>query len=838
MSTKNTICQIILRGLVALGVGISVGYANIPDKDKITESIQNQLKLLDQMPEEDTTAHPKLAGRAGSGSPSHKTEKEEVKKLTSEIWSENKDSKASLILKFDNGLPYPALFRRGDYIYLVISFPTDVSKKKWSDSVVPELTHLEIMPFDETTVVRWKMDRIYPRMTIDLKSSQFVIDLSKETPLEDGFDLEIFQPRRKGEIYKAKLKNAQSDVTLDLANDGQEVWVVFADQTNRMLPKRDYPEFTILESYQGVAIDLKSEDLDYSYVRKTLYVNKLGGIGNSLSSMEVKASESRTIFDDFLSEHPSDDIRELVLKVYSGNPQLENAVDLVWAYLSQGMALEVQGIMHGVLAKNQDLALVHLWQAFAGLAALMRGQFDAAQKNLDPIKNEPDANFWKSIAACCGKKNVDPVQLVELLSGKKYLLKLPPVVRDKLWERILEFGLLEGHQKVLEEYTLKGDSPSTRFARPMYNLVTAYLKLDPNNPSTVNTLFDIWQAAPGTKVGVLAGFERLKFLHKVKKIEPEQEFNQLEKLRFQWRGDNLEYRINKYLIDRYMEEKQYAKLLAVARKTVKYFVKQSHEDGLPQLMQDALVKYFQQDHLPVLEMLSIFQEYTSIAPDNEQGDMVMIKATNVLANLELYDVVVNLLREYLVQKAKDGAEAQPRRDHILYRMAVAYHLDRKFPDALKTLVEIKDPPADLTDDIAILKSEAYLQSGHEDKAISVLGSTTLQLIHKAEIYLGDRKWSQAQNVYHDLLSNEHKISDSDKAQAIVNYVLCLYMDKQSDKLKEASSKFSDFMKDKPGLQAFELMTVPDAKVSLTHLQSVQQVATFTERLKGLFADKK
>lgn len=143
----------------------------------------------------------------------------------------------------------------------------------------------------------------------------------------------------------------------------------------------------------------------------------------------------------------------------------------------------------------------------------------------------------------------------------------------------------------------------------------------------------------------------------------------------------------------------------------------------------------------------------------------------------------------------------------------------------------------MIDDTAILRSEIYLQSGKEDKALGGLGNTVAQLIHKAEIFLGDRKWKQAQDVYHHLLSGHYKLSDSDKAHAIVNYVLCLYMDKHLAKLKAANTEFSEFMKGKPGSQAFELLTVSDAKVSLTQLQSIQQVSTFTERLKGLFSEK-
>ncbi len=823
-----------IQGTIFLGIGWDVGYAETPDKSQITESIQNQLKLLEQMPEESAIARYQSAEPAKR--PAKQDQHQEIKKLSADIWTERKDDKASLIVHFDNGLPYPALFRRGEYLYLAFSFPTDISQKKWSDAVVPEITALEIIPAEEATVVRWKIDHVYPQMRIDDANNQFIIEFLSEKPNKEGFDLEVFQPRRQGEPFTAKLKNAQADAVFDLAN-GQSLFIVFADQTNKIISAYDYPDFTILESYQGVAFELKSEDLECSYVRKMIHLNKLGGLGNSIATVDVAVSEARTIFDDFAPDHPAENVRDLIAKVYSGNPTLEDAVDLVWNYVFQGLSLESQGVMHGILVKNSDLELNNLWKVMTGLAALMRGQYDLAQKKLETIHDEPDVALWLSIARCCGSRKIDPLQVAQVLSGKKYLMKLPPVVRDKLWFRILEFGMIRNQQKILEEYTLKGDSPTTRIAQPMYRLASSYLQLDPQNPSTVNALFDIWQASPTTKVGILAAFERLKFLRKAKQITPEHELKELEKLRFQWRGDHLEYMIAKYLIDRYMEEKQYMKLLPVARKTIKYFVVQSHDDGLPQLMQEALVKYFQQDDLPVLEMLSIFQEYTGIAPDNDQGDMIMIKATNILANLELYDVVVNLLRDYLSQKTKNGDNAQGRRDRILYRMAVAYHLDRKFPDALKTLDEIKKTPESLIDDVAILRSEAYLQSGHEEKALSELGDTTAQLIHKAEILLGDRKWSQAQQVYHTLLFNKHTISDTDKAHAIVNYILCLYMDKNPGKLRQATADFAEFMKGKPGEQAFELLTVPDAKVSLTHLQSIHQIASFTERLTGLFSEK-
>ncbi len=813
---------------------MSVGCASVPNKAEIKQSIKNQLELLDKIPDVPSVLNPLSGSPPQPASGIQKAE--EPRKLRAEIWTESKEDKPCLIIHFENGLPYPCLFKYGDYACLVLSFPTEISKKKFSDAVVPELRDLEIIYYDDATVVRWKMDSVYPRLKIELKENQFHLDLSKHVPSEDGFDLEVFQPRRKGDAFQGSLKNAQSDITLDLECNGHNYWIIFADQKNRMLPRREYPEFTLLESYQGLAIDLKSEDLDYSYARKSFHISKHGGIGNSLALMGGSPFHQKTIFDDFILQNPSEKIRELILKVYSGSPNLEDAVDLVWAYLIQGMAQEAQGVMTEIQVKNQDLALTNLWKAFAGLAALLRGQYEKARTSLVSIYNEPDIDFWRSIAECCDNKTVGEDHVASLIRGKKHLFKLPPAVRDKLWVQILETALLNGHQKILEEFTLKGEVPTTRIARPIYNLVSAYLKLDPNNPSTVNELFDIWQNSLGTKVSVLAAFERLKFLRKVKKIEPEQELKQLEQLRFQWRGDLLEYTLDKYLIDRYMEEKQYAKLLPVARKTIKYFVKESHEDGLPKLMQDALIKYFEQDHPPVLEMLSIFQEYTSIAPDTKHGDMIMIRATNVLANLELYDVVVNLLREYLSHKTKDGDDRQERQNKILYRMSVAYHLARKFPDALKTLEEIKEPSQSIADDVAILKAEAYLQSGSEEKALYALGDTAAQLTHKADILIGSRKWSQAVEVYTKLLFKDYKISDSEKARAIVNYVLCLYMEKNTEKIREAGLNFAEFMKDKTGNQAFELMTIPTAKVNLTQLHSIQQVTSFTERLKQLFSD--
>lgn len=837
MIKKNTIVNIGAYGVFILSFLMSWVWADVPNKTDIKESIQNQLKLLDQMPALDTKIP---VGPETKPDEHHDSEKkkEKAKRLRAEIWSEHKDGVPSLVVRFENGLPYPALFKRGDYLYLAFSFPTDIDRKKWSEGIAPEISGLDILQSDDATMVRWKISNVYPKLQIDNKRNEIKVEFMSQVPNNDGYDLEAFQPRHRGDTFRAKLKNAQTDLSFYFDETGQEIWIICADGHNRDIPYHEYPDFDILESYQGVAFELKSDDLECSYVRKSAYINKNGGLGNSLAVTDLDASKLPTIFDDFQVGNPLQQVRDLISRVYSGNPSLEDTIDLIWTYTSAGLALESQGVMHGVLAKNSDLALSYLWKTMTGLNALLRGQYDVAQQNFETIKDEPDVVFWLAIANCCELKGSDLKSITQVLAGKQQLMNLPAIIRDKLWSKILEFGLVYDKENILKEYTLKGDTPTTRVARPIYRLASVYLKLDPENMSAVNSLFDIAKSEHGTKVGVLAAFKRVIFLHDIKKITPEHEFEILNNLRFQWRGDHIEYKISKYLINRYLEEKQYAKLLPVARKIVKYFTKQAHEDGIPQLMQDALVKYFEQEHIPVMEMLSIFQDYTSIAPDSDQGDMVMIKATNVLANLALYDVVVNLLRDYLSQKAKEGPEAQHRRDKILYRMAVAYHLDRKFKDALKTLDEIKNPPTDLVDDMAILKSEAYLQSGHQDKALAALGNSEAQLIHKAEILLGDRKWSQAQQIYHDLIYGNHKLTDSGKESCLVDYALCLFLDKQTAKLSALHDNFTDFMKGKKGDDAFELLTVPDAKVSLTQLQSIQQVETFTNRLKTLFEDPK
>ncbi len=163
----------IIQGLVFLGLSWGVGYADALDKVKITESIQSQLKLLEQMPEKDLKAERKLNQVANHQK--KQSDQQEVKKLSAEIWSEQKENKTSIIVQFENGLPYPALFKRGDYIYLAISFPTDISRKKWSDTVAPEITALEILPTEDATLVR-KIDHVYPQLRIDSKQNQFIIE--------------------------------------------------------------------------------------------------------------------------------------------------------------------------------------------------------------------------------------------------------------------------------------------------------------------------------------------------------------------------------------------------------------------------------------------------------------------------------------------------------------------------------------------------------------------------------------------------------------------------------------------------------------------------------------
>jgi hypothetical protein len=806
-------------------------------KEKVKESIEKQLQILNAPTPLNESKKNFIPEPAASLESAKETPVPvELKKIDAKFSMVREGDVVKVNLNFNNGVPYYAVFCRDNDWYITLSYPTNSAMTGWQATEFPEISSVDTLSNDEAFSYLIHFNKkVYPQIAFDEQKNTLTVQFGQQV-IEEGQPVSITQPRKKEDAFRIRLRNARTDVEFEPDKLDQILWVICCEDRNKPIAAHHYPEFDILESYQGVAFLLRADNLDYSYVRKVAEISKEGGMGNSYAPVPQPADLTSSIFSDFnplTAPHISKDVLRTLVR---GDPHIKDGLYLIWLYLGQGLGQEAADMAEQVLGQAPDLNLLPFWRSLRGLASLLRFRYEKVPEYLNFITTEPEVDCWATIAQAVQDVYLKPTNMAQLLHYKNILMASPVALRERLQNDILEVGIISHNKSLLMAYAANFTAPTFSQNTPLFEVATAVLNLDPARPSSGAALQTLSEKDVTSKASILATFKYLKFLHETRKIDPVDELKQLDHLRYSWRGDLLEYTICKYLAQRYREEHRYAEALPLLRKTIKYFTKESHADKLPEQMQQVLIDYFNQKSPPVLEMLSIFQDYTSIAPDDERGDAIMIKATNILANLELYEEAVGLLKDYLEHKVKEGDNLQNRKNLIYYRMAVASILGNKPKDCLDYLSDIQDITGQMVDDKAILKAESYLRLTKTEQALQSLGDTPVQQFHKASIYFGDKKWIEAAGVYQGIAQQKKEIPDQIKENSIVNLALCYAILNDQKALAEVQANFKGFMANRKGEQTFNFLTIPDAKVSLTHLASLQQVDSFADRLKPFFSE--
>lgn len=821
---------------------LALAKVKSPSSEEIKDSIEQQLKALNSPPQK-TEQPPSVQKNdifrnsqvpsTSDSAPLQKT------KINVNLNLERATDAIKLTLTFEQGTPYYAVFCRGTTYYITLAYPADSKITKWKKEDFPELRHLDVLSNEDAFSYKLKFsEKLYPHITYNNHKNTITVIFDKSPAADEGLPVKISQPRSKDDPFQVKVSNGQANVDFYDSKTGHTLWVICGDYNSRPTAFYSYPQFDILESYQGIAFLLRSEDLSYSYAHKFAEINQDNGLANSFSYTPISKNLDPPIFSGFNQEHAKYESDTVLKKLTIGNPQIGDGLYLMWLYLGQGLGIESSDIATQLAQQTHDLKLAPYWQALSGLADIMRYHYETAVHRLSAIKNEPDVDFWHQLAVQIQYTYMDQDTSNKLINYKDRLLTLPIPIQERLRNDLLEIGIANQNKPILMAYGTSSSPPIDNQYLPMYTVALAVFNLNPAKPDSVDALTQVINQYRYSRAAILAAFERLKFLRATKKIDVTDELKQLDRLRYIWRGDLLEYSICTYLAKRYMQEHLYEKALPLLRKTIKYFTKQAHKDKLPQEMQQALLDYFEQKSPPVLQMLSIFQDYMSIAPDDEHGDAIMLKATNTLANLGLYDQAIGLLEQYLEQKVKEGSHIQERKNKIYYRLAVASILNNEPEKTLNYIDDLKDSPPHLIDDCAILKAEAYLKLKEFDKAIQSLGTSPAQLFHKGGIYFGVKNWQDSEKIFHDLCYTVKDVPPSIKESSIIDLALCYIAQDDKTSLAKLHKDFGKFMNQRKGQQTFNLLTQPEITINPTQLTNLTQVDSFAAQLKSVFSDSK
>lgn len=589
------------------------------------------------------------------------------------------------------------------------------------------------------------------------------------------------------------------------------------------------PGAQLLPTAQGVALVPLADGSHLESNRQGVEVSMPGGLHLSrslptpdgdtpLDTQSAEASEggpldisrwNRGGADKFVTEH-----QKLMGRLTNVKPEEKNLQRLEVArhYLANGMPAEALGVLRLIAAADPAMVDTAAFRGPRGVAQfLMLHDADAVEDLSHPsLAKDPQAQIW--LAAARARASGD-------LARNGLLLRLAPDEIKPLTAR-LRMGL---GKIAAQSVAAAGDS---RGANRIIEAMNGP-GLSRRDLGTISYLQGLaaeagkqWDQAvvkyreaedgESRPDRAYAARNRIELQLRRNSITAKDAINQLQKLRFAWRGEDFEYSLLKRLGELMLADQQYADGLRLLRSIVANYPDHPDIGTIQTMMSDTFEKLYlggAADSLSPVAAIGLYDEFQELTPSGEKGDEMIRKLADRLAAVDLLDRASDLLSHQVrfrlqgVEKARVGA-----------RLAGLELSDRKAGRALETLdqSEVPDQPPELYDQRRYLRVQALAKLGRTAEALALIindhSETAKQL--RAEIYWDLKKWPEAAAALEAIIEKPEGASQlmPGTEQRLVELASALTLARDDRGLARLRRTYGSRMEKSEYKEAFDLLT--------------------------------
>lgn len=334
-----------------------------------------------------------------------------------------------------------------------------------------------------------------------------------------------------------------------------------------------------------------------------------------------------------------------------------------------------------------------------------------------------------------------------------------------------------------------------------------------------------------------AALAQTVLLREQKKIDNKEAINRLERLRYAWRGDQLEAQTNYWLGKFYFDNREFVKGLNIMREAAAIAVDTDLGKRIAIDMSDIFQKLFlDSDYKDVsaLDAVTVYEQFNELVPPGDRGNTLVQKLAERLVEADLLERGANLLRQQ-VNHRLSGEE----KIRVAVRLAATELLDQRPVQALSSLAIAEKELAARPDgppkeararEINLLKARALAKSNKSADALAILDqlspSNDVNRL-KADIAWQQGYWSDAAASLGDILDEEdisptRPLTDR-QAALIMNRAISLSLSNDRVELANMRNRYSDLMLQTNKARQFEVITRPHDNSRLSDRETLQSI---------------
>jgi hypothetical protein len=627
---------------------------------------------------------------------------------------------------------------------------------------------------------------------------------------------------------------------------GGDLLTVIPAQTGQGLPSiRNFADFAALPSASGLIITPFSDDLSVTVDNSRVSIARPTGLALTPPQMPVAMSPSALArFGDgpsyldfthwreqsggsFLATE-----RKLMQASAHAGPEVAGLARMSLArfYLANGFAAEALGLLNLVQQNDPSLAGDAQMATMRAAADYMMGRYRDAHNDLASPAFDADrhASLWRGLTEAAMEDWKDAHahldQATPVLNRYPVSWQAAATLADT--EASLGMGRLDLADAAVQRLPKNLDARQALQA----DLDQARLMAAESRYSDAASHFTAVEKSGDEKLAAQAIFYHTTAALNAGAITASQAIEQLERLRFRWRGDALELKTLRKLASLYFGHGQWRDGLRTLRVATQNFGGEDVARMAQDDMRGAFVNLFLKggaDKMKPVEALALFYDNLDLTPIGPDGDEMIRRMSDRLVQVDLLAPAENLLA-YQVDKRLDGiAKAQ-----VATRLAGVYLMDHKADKAVATIrdSQITGLPDDEMHNRLILEARAFAALKQWDNALDLIAvdqsEDTKRL--RADIYWESGNWAIAGQKAEEMLdarwNDATPLSEAERAglmRAAVAYSLA----NDEASLGRLRTHFAAKMKGTPDANMFAVLSSDIDQHGLAFREAAAKIAS-------------
>jgi hypothetical protein len=361
-------------------------------------------------------------------------------------------------------------------------------------------------------------------------------------------------------------------------------------------------------------------------------------------------------------------------------------------------------------------------------------------------------------------------------------------------------------------------------------LVRANIEALSGKPEIAVALYDELAASPYRPVAVRAALDGTLFKAANGKLKPEEAIDALERLRFQWRGDEVELQTLTELGKLYVDNNRIRDGLNTMRLAVRHFQNTDAARATAGQMGKIFETLFLEgkaDDLQPVQALALFYDFRELTPVGAQGDEMIRRLADRLVSVELLPQAAELLQHQVDQRLEGIAKAS-----VATRLALIYLLDRKAEKALSAIRETKQTrlPDDLITQRNLIEARALADLKLYDESFDLIAADDTAEANRlrTDILWDAQRWPEAAAKTEAMLGKRYEnpapLTDAERMD-VMRTCVAYSLAGDSASLERLRNRFEGKMSQTMDAKAFAMVTRAPDVTGDDYKNLVKQVAS-------------